>query len=232
MDADVEEPGMFYELPLVLSYNCIDRICDLLIVKPPVHKLGPGRGAGSGRDGISLPRVRLTELDLPLRVVAEGRVREVPRTGIDLTVGEGPPRPGKRVYEVPALRCLIAGQNLADQAFGDVGRWHWRTAARRLEQGSIRITDDRDAGLGLQVKPVDVLSKMKLAESRGGWAGVCRGIGTELCRVPIRSRAAELVDTSGVSTCPVERVGSKACTGGYRSRPLRERSQPLRSVRG
>src|SRR6202047_2321922 len=122
-----------------------------VIVQPPPHKLGSGRGAGRERDVISLPRVRLDELDLPLRVAAKARVREVPGAGIDLSMGEGPSRARERVDEVPALRRLVAGQNLADQALGDAGRRRGRTAAGRREQGGVRVADDRDAGLGLEV---------------------------------------------------------------------------------
>src|SRR6516162_11534594 len=105
---------MFSELAFVLGDDCVGRIGDRLIVEPPPRKLGSRRGAGRERDVIALPRIRLDELDLPLRVVAKRRVREVTGAGIDLPMGEGPPRPRKVIDKVPTLRRLVAGQNLAD----------------------------------------------------------------------------------------------------------------------
>src|SRR5580700_9793998 len=102
---------MLPELPFVLIDDRVGWIGDGLIIEPPPCKLGSGGGTGRERDVIALPRIRLAELDLPLRVVAKGRVSKVPGAGIDLPMGEGPPRTRERVDEVPALRRLVAGQN-------------------------------------------------------------------------------------------------------------------------
>src|SRR5690348_438272 len=71
---------------------------------------------------------------------------------------------------------------------------------------------------------------MKLPEIRRGRPGIYRRIWAELCRVPIRPRAAELVDTSSVSTHAIEGVDGKPRICGRRSRALRECSQPLRII--
>ena len=115
VDADVEEPRMLPELVPVRVDDRVGGIGDHLVIQPPLGEFGPGEGAGRVRNAVALPRVRLAVLDLPLRVVAEGRVFQVPHAGVDLRVGEGPPRARQRVDEVPALRGLIAGQDLADR---------------------------------------------------------------------------------------------------------------------
>src|SRR5690242_6692696 len=122
MNADVEEPGMLSELTFVLGNNRVGWVCNSLIVEPPSRKLGPRRGAGGERNVVALPRIRLTEFDLPLRVVAERWVGDVAGPGIDLPVREGAPRAGERIDKIPALRRLISGQDFADEALGNFGR--------------------------------------------------------------------------------------------------------------
>src|SRR6202030_2050304 len=92
VDANVKEPRMFSELGFVLSDDCIGRVGDLLVVQAPHRKLRSGRVAGCERYIIALPRVRLTELNLPLCVVAKCRIGEVPGPGINLSMSESPPR--------------------------------------------------------------------------------------------------------------------------------------------
>ena len=222
---------MLSELPFVLVDDCVGRIGDRLVIQPPPRKLGPGRGTGRERNVIALPRIGLDKLDLPLCVVAKGRVGKVPGPGIDLPMGEGPPRARERVDEVPALRRLVAGQNLTDQAVGDIRRRLGWAATGRRKQCDVRIADDRDARLGLQVHPVDVLPEVELSEVRRGRTGVGRRIRAELRRVPIRPSVAQLVDAGWVSARAVERVSGEPRARGDRSRPLRECPQSLGTVR-
>src|SRR6516162_4127298 len=103
MDADVEEPWVFSELTFVLSDDGIRRIGDRFIVQTPHCECVPG-GRTSGKcDIVALPRIRLAELDLPLRIIAKGRISEISGTGINLPVGERARRARKRIDEVAAL---------------------------------------------------------------------------------------------------------------------------------
>lgn len=105
-------------LPELVPVRVDDRvggIGDHLVIQPPLGEFGPGEGAGRVRNAVALPRVRLAVLDLPLGVVAEGRVFQVPHAGVDLRVGEGRPRARQGVDVVPAHRGLIAGEDLADR---------------------------------------------------------------------------------------------------------------------
>src|SRR6516165_1352994 len=72
---------------------------------------------------------------------------------------------------------------------------------------------------------------MELTEIRRGGTGIWRRVRAELHRAPIRPRIAELVDTSRIAAHTIEGVGHVTGARRYRSRPLRERSQPLRGIR-
>ena len=91
--------------------------------------------------------------------------------------------------------------------------------ARRREQGQVRVADDRDARLGLQVHPVDVLAEVELAERRGGRPGVGRVGRAKLGRVPVRPGVPELVDPGRVAAGAVEGVRGVARSGGGRPGP-------------
>ena len=155
-------------------------------------------------------------------------------------------RPRQLIDEIPALRRLPAGQDLSLKAFGDVVV-PGRGATAGIEEPEIRVADDGDARLGFEVHPIDVLAEVEFAEDGGGRTGVRGEVGVEeahvefateeVCRVPRRPGAAELVDTGGVSTPTVVGVaewrygdGSKPRGGGRRARPLRQRSQALSAV--
>src|SRR5258708_21850799 len=116
--------------------------------------------------------------------------------------------PGQLMDEIPALRGLPAGQDLGLKAFGDVVV-PGRGAAAGIEEPEIRVADDGDARLRFEIHPVDVLAEVEFAEDGGGRTGVRGEVGVEephvefateeVCRVPRRPGAAELVDTGGVS---------------------------------
>ena len=103
-------------------------------------------------------------------------------------------------------------------------------AAGRREQGQVRVADDRDARLGLQVHPVDVLAEVELAERRRGRAGVGRVGRAKLGRVPVRPGVPELVDPGRVAAGAVEGVRGVARSRGGRPGPLRERPQRVAAV--
>src|SRR5437762_3215945 len=222
---------MLSELTLVLGNDRVCRVRKCFIIKPPPRELGSRGRAGGKRDIVALPRIRLTEFDLPLREIAKRRVSEIARTGIDLPVSKGPSRACQRVDEVPALGRLVSSQNFADQALGDVGRCHRDGALGWREEGDVGVANDRDAGLGLQIQPVDILPEVELAEVRRGWTWVRRRVGAKLRWVPIRPTSiAEFVDPIRVSTHAVKRVVGEPGTARYRSRALSKRSQSLRRI--
>src|SRR5215469_8141056 len=102
MNAHVEEAGMLSQLSFVLGDDRIGRVCDRFIIESPSCELRSRRCTGCKSDVIALPRIRLAEFDLPLRIIAKCRVSRIAGTGVNLPVSKGPSRPRQRVDEVPA----------------------------------------------------------------------------------------------------------------------------------
>jgi len=77
---------MLSQLTPILGYDLIGRIGDDLVIEPPSGEWRTDRGTGGKGDVVPLPRIRLTELDLPLRVITECRVCLVSGSRIDLAM--------------------------------------------------------------------------------------------------------------------------------------------------
>ena len=177
----------------------------------PASKRRARRSARREGDVVALPGVGLHVLDLPLRVIAKQRVGHVAGARIDLSVSKRTRRAGKLVDVIAALRGLPPGQDFAGQAVVNIVCRSGRASAGWREERDVGVADDRNAGLGLQVHPIDVLPQVELACLRERRAWVLGIIGEELRRVPRRPRTSELIDARRVPAGTVERIGSESC---------------------
>ena len=86
-------------------------------------------------------------------------------------------------------------------------------ASGRSEERDVGVADDRNAGLGLQVHPIDVLAQVKLACQRERRAWILGKVGKELRGGPRRPRTSELIDARRVPAGAVEGIGGESCKG-------------------
>src|SRR5438067_2245883 len=145
-------------------------------------------------------------------------------------MGERTRRAGNLIDEIAALRRLPSGQDFADQAVMNVVGRYGRASPLWRKERDVGVADDGNAGLRLQVHPLDVLAQVELTCERRRRTRIFGEIRQEFARVPRRPRVSKLVGARRVSTGAVEWIDRESSKRRRRTRSLRKRAQALRTV--